>query len=67
LQDQLPVSQHEDIKVRLEKTEPNPDQKDDLNRMTWKLTLPPKSKKLVQFHFVIEAPTDMQIRGLPWD
>jgi len=67
VQDQIPVSQHEEIKVRLDKAEPNPDKKDDLNRMTWKLSLPPKTKKLVQFQFVIEAPADMEIRGLPRD
>ncbi len=65
LQDQLPVSQHEEIKVRLDKAEPNPDSKDELNRMTWNLTLPPKSKKLVQFQFIVEAPSEMEIRGLP--
>lgn len=67
VQDQIPVSQHEEIKVRLDKAEPNPDKKDDLNRMTWKLSLPPKTKKLIQFQFVIEAPADMEIRGLPRD
>ena len=67
LQDQLPVSQHEEIKVRLDKADPNPDSKDDLNRMTWNLTLLPKSKKLVQFYFIVEAPTEMEIRGLPRD
>ncbi|MEL7645504.1 MAG: DUF4139 domain-containing protein [Anaerolineaceae bacterium] len=65
LQDQLPVSLHEEIKVRLDKAEPNPDSKDELNRMTWNLTIAPKSKKIVQFHFVVEAPSDMDIRGLP--
>ena len=65
LQDQLPVSKHEEIKVRLDRAEPNPDSKDDLNRMTWNLSLPPQSKKLVQFQFIVEAPSDMEIRGLP--
>ncbi|MEN6555511.1 MAG: mucoidy inhibitor MuiA family protein [Anaerolineaceae bacterium] len=65
LQDQLPVSLHEDIKVRLDRAEPNPDSKDELNRMTWNLTLAPKSKKLVQFHFVVEAPSETVIHGLP--
>ena len=67
LQDQLPVSKHEEIKVRLDRAEPNPDSKDDLNRMTWNLSLPPQSKKLVQFQFIVEAPSDMEIRGLPRD
>ncbi len=67
VQDQIPVSQHEEIKVSLDKAEPTPDKKDDLNRMTWKLSLPPKTKKLIQFQFVIEAPADMEIRGLPRD
>jgi hypothetical protein len=33
--------------------------------MTWNLTLLPKSKKLVQFYFIVEAPTEMEIRGRP--
>jgi len=64
LHDQMPVSKHEDIKVRLESADPKTAEHSELNLLDWKLTLAPKEKRIVRFDFGIEAPQDMNIGGV---
>lgn len=66
--DQLPLSQHEDIKVKLESVSPKPDQHDNLNILRWKRELPAHTevgKETLTFEFTIEYPPEMHVRGLP--
>jgi uncharacterized protein (TIGR02231 family) len=63
--DQIPVSQHESIKVRLENTEPKVNKQDELNRLEWKLELPEGGKQTIRYDFTIEAARELQISGLP--
>jgi len=65
LHDQIPVGRHEDIKVRLETTEPKPLEQTELNLLKWEFTLEPKEKRFVRYYFVIEYPQSMEITGLP--
>jgi uncharacterized protein (TIGR02231 family) len=65
LQDQLPVSRHEDIKVKLETAEPKPDQHSRLNLLEWNLVLEPGEKKKVRFNFGVEHPQTLGVIGLP--
>ncbi len=65
LQDQIPVSRHESIKVRLEFVEPRPDQTSELGLLDWKLALAPGKKQMVRFDFTVEHPRDVEVRGLP--
>lgn len=67
IQDNVPVSREDDIKVRIDNVEPKPLKTDELNRMTWKLPLAPKSTTLLRYDFVIEAPREIPIVGLPDD
>ena len=67
IQDNVPVSRKDDIKVRLDNVEPKPTKIDELNRMTWNLSLEPNSTTLLKFEFMVEAPRDVPIIGLPND
>lgn len=64
LQDQIPVARHEEVKVRLESTDPKPDEHSELNQLTWELSLAPQEKRAVRFDFSVEAPAEMRLIGL---
>jgi uncharacterized protein (TIGR02231 family) len=64
VQDQFPVSRHEEIKVRLESAEPRPTGQSELNLLEWELTLAPQEKRSLRFDFVVEYPVSMEIEGL---
>ncbi|GAB4580060.1 MAG: DUF4139 domain-containing protein [Anaerolineales bacterium] len=63
--DQIPVSRHESLKVRLESSEPKIYKQDELNRLEWKLDLEAGSQQTIRYDFTVEAPRDMQVIGLP--
>jgi uncharacterized protein (TIGR02231 family) len=65
LHDQLPVSRHEQIKVKLESTDPKPSEQTELNELSWNLSLAPNDKRFVRFDFTIEHPVSMTVSGLP--
>lgn len=65
LRDQIPVSRHEEIKVRLETAEPRPTKHSELNLLEWELTLLPRQKLAVRFDFSVEFPQTMEVIGLP--
>jgi uncharacterized protein (TIGR02231 family) len=65
LHDQIPVSRHEDIKVKLEFAEPKPAEQTGLNLLNWELTLAPGEKQMVRFGFTVEHPQGMRLVGLP--
>ncbi|HLF90434.1 MAG TPA: DUF4139 domain-containing protein, partial [Anaerolineales bacterium] len=62
--DQIPVSRHESIKVKLESSEPKVNKQDDLNRLEWRLDLGAGAKQTIRYEFVVESPREMQIIGL---
>jgi uncharacterized protein (TIGR02231 family) len=64
VRDQLPVSRHEQIKVKLDGATPQPAKHSDLNQLEWKLTLAPATKQTVQFEFSVEFPRAMEVVGL---
>ena len=65
LHDQIPVSRHEDIKVKLESADPQPTEQTELNLLDWELTLAPGEKRVVRFDFTVEHPREMSLIGLP--
>jgi len=65
VRDQLPVSRHEQIKVKLETADPKPIEQTELNELIWKLSLATKAKQTYRFEFTIEHPATMQVTGLP--
>ncbi len=64
VRDQLPVSRDEQIKVRLDAAEPKPAEHDDLNRLEWKLTVPPSGKHTIRLEYSVEHPRAMTVIGL---
>jgi uncharacterized protein (TIGR02231 family) len=65
LHDQIPVSRHEDIKVKLEFAEPKPTEQTELNLLNWELTLAAGESRTVRFDFTVEYPRTMSLMGLP--
>ncbi|HET7088214.1 MAG TPA: mucoidy inhibitor MuiA family protein [Anaerolineae bacterium] len=65
IHDQMPVSRHESVKVRLESVDPKHAEQSEMNELTWKLSLEPGAKQLVRFDFSVEHPRDLQVAGLP--
>ncbi len=63
-QDQMPVSGHEDIKVRLAEALPKPIEVSDLNLLKWELDVPAGATREIAFTYTVEHPRDMQVTGL---
>jgi uncharacterized protein (TIGR02231 family) len=64
VEDQYPVSRHEQIKIKLDATTPAPESQSDLHIITWRLALPPASERKITYQFTIEHPRDMKVSGL---
>jgi uncharacterized protein (TIGR02231 family) len=64
LHDQLPLAQHEEIKVKLDAVEPRPTKHSELNLLEWELSLAAKEKKTVRFDFSVETPQGVEVAGL---
>jgi uncharacterized protein (TIGR02231 family) len=62
--DQIPLPQHEDIKVSLDTIEPKPDRQDDLNVLIWKLSVDAGGEQKICFAFTVEHPREMAVVGL---
>lgn len=65
IMDQLPVPEHEDIKVEAEVIDPKAKKIDDMKRITWKFYLEPGAKKTLKLEFNVEHSNKMVIYGLP--
>lgn len=65
LRDQLPLSQHERIKVKVQNIQPPPTERTRLELLTWRFLLSPAGEQKVEYRFVVEHPQDMQVRGMP--
>jgi uncharacterized protein (TIGR02231 family) len=65
LHDQLPISRHEEIKVRLEIINPKPVEQNGLSLLKWEMRLPSGEKRAVRFEFTVEFPSTFEVQGLP--
>ena len=65
IQDHLPVSQHERIKVKVLQIQPQPTDHTKLEMLTWKFTLPADGEQKIEYRFVIEHPQGLKVIGLP--
>jgi len=65
VRDLLPMSRNEQIKVKLEASEPKPDKQSDLNQLEWKLVLDRAVKQKIRFEFSVEYPRALEVNGLP--
>lgn len=64
LQDQIPVSRHEQIKIKLENARPEPAQKSDLNILEWHLSLAAGAEQTVGYEYSVEHPRSLRVAGL---
>jgi uncharacterized protein (TIGR02231 family) len=63
LQEQLPVSRNEQIKVRLTLTNPKI-VAGEMGLLEWIMSLPPQAKQELYYQFVVEHPPDLTVIGL---
>jgi uncharacterized protein (TIGR02231 family) len=64
VRDQLPVSRHEQIKVKLEATDPAPAKYTELNQLEWRLMLDPGARRTLEYESIVELPRGMDVVGL---
>ena len=64
LQDHIPTSRHEDIKVRLLEAQPEPSEQTDLNMLTWEITVQAGEDQVIQYVYRVDHPRDMHVVGL---
>ena len=65
VRDQFPISQHEQIKVKLDSVEPKPSEQTELGELKWQIALDPNAKRALRFDCTIEHPTNLNVVGLP--
>jgi len=65
LKDRLPVPRNERIKLNVLDVRPQPASRTRLEQLTWELDLPPGEERRVEWRFVVEAPNDIEVVGLP--
>ncbi len=64
VEDQYPVSRHDQIKVKLEKTSLPPSKHTELGLLEWRLTLAAGEKQTIRFEYSVEHPRSLQVAGL---
>ena len=64
LQDQIPVSRHEQIKIKLDKIHPEPAEKSELNILEWHLSLAAAAEQTIGYEFTVEHPRSLRVAGL---
>ncbi len=64
VEDQFPVSRHEQIKSTLQAVSPQPSEQADMNMLKWEFDIDPGKKQDISFSFQVEQPRDMQITGI---
>ncbi|HUT18163.1 MAG TPA: mucoidy inhibitor MuiA family protein [Anaerolineae bacterium] len=65
VKDQLPVAASEEIKVRLEEIDPQPDEQTEQGELTWRLHLASEEARTLRFGFSVAAPRGDAVWGLP--
>ncbi len=69
VRDQIPVSEDDDIKVRLDSIIPseNTEKKEEelpAGTLEWKVKLPARSKGMIEFSFTVSYGKDVDVEGL---
>lgn len=64
VRDHIPVSRHEQIKVKLENVQPPPADKSDLNLLEWRVPLAAAAEQKIVYEYLVEHPRSMQVVGL---
>ncbi len=64
VQDQIPVSKHEQIKVKMDQARPEPSKKSDLNILEWQLVLESGEEIAISYEYIVEHPRSLRVYGL---
>ncbi|MBI5696435.1 MAG: mucoidy inhibitor MuiA family protein [Nitrospirae bacterium] len=64
VQDQLPVSQQQEVVVKAVKLEPEPTTKDENGFLGWAFEISPKEKKTITIEYYVEFPRDREVGGI---
>ncbi|MBI4674393.1 MAG: mucoidy inhibitor MuiA family protein [Chloroflexi bacterium] len=62
--DQMPVSQHPDIKVRLRDATPKPATQNEQGELAWNVEIKKGDKQQIEFSVTVEYPKEMRVMGL---
>ncbi len=62
--DQIPVSQHADIKVKLREANPKPTEQNERGELTWQVEIKKGGKAQIDFGVTVEYPKEMRVVGL---
>lgn len=64
IQDQIPLSQHPEIKVELVSSTPQPEEFTDLHIIKWLLPLAASEERTITYTFTVESPKDRDVVGI---
>ncbi len=64
LKDHIPVSRHEQIKVKLDDVRPQPTEQTDLNLLEWQLNLASGAEETVRYEYSVHHPRNLNVVGL---
>jgi uncharacterized protein (TIGR02231 family) len=65
LKDRLPVPRNEKVKLKVLDMRPQPTERTRLDQLTWETQLAPNEVRRIEWRFVVEAPGDLTLTGLP--
>lgn len=64
LREQLPISRHEEIKVKLDEARPQPSKQTEMNILEWKLSVEAQNEQVVRYAYAVQSPRSMRVSGL---
>lgn len=64
VEDQYPVSRHDQIKVRLDRAAPEPSEQSELHILKWELNLGAGEKTTIRFEYQVEHARALRVAGL---
>ena len=64
VEDQYPVSRHDQIKVRLDRATPEPAEQTELHILKWELNLGAGEKSVIRFEYQVEHARALRVAGL---
>lgn len=65
LKDRLPIPQNERIRLKVLDVRPQPTERTRLEQLTWDMQIPAGEERRIEWRFVVEAPADVELTGLP--
>lgn len=64
VEDQIPVSTHEEVKIKLESVTPQSAEISEMNIMKWQLHLEPAEKRTITYEFSVQHPRSIELHGI---